>query len=1101
MKPSSVRPLLIASALLIPLSHAQDAPAKIREIEQKVLMKQYQDSVRALAASAGEADGSSPEAVSKYVQWLVKVDSELDADAKASAVGAEDMKESASTLNDMAWRMITSPDAARRHPETSLKLATIALELAGRDNELKSNTLDTRARALFLLGKREEAVAEQERAVAAAAVAKKAAMEARLASYRNNQLPEISSPAGGEQINYRKLNNVPLSKDMQRIARKLEHMIIPSVDFEDAPLEEVVAFLRTKSVELDATEPDPARKGLNIIVRPHAPKPAPDSPAPSPRVKSLHLRNVPIAAVLKYICDMTSMRYKLDDSAVTLASASEANSELYTRSFRVPPEFPSLIASNSPSGADRPIQDLLRDNGILFGEGSSASLPGGGVLLVTNTPNELDKLDQLIMWSIPDPMPAKPVAKTPADPSQRTLYKINNIIIPSVDFDDVSLDEAVEFLRNRSIELDATEPDSMLKGMDFVVRPRAGGPETARIRNLRLRDVSIAQVLNHFCDATASRFKVERSVVTIASKVDIEKEILTRRFKVPVGFASLLLADSGAPADAPRPPFSKLLESNGINFGEGSSVILTSEGLLVVTNTPGELDKLESLILARGGTSSPVDKDAELNVPTEGVTRITRKLREIVIPSIQLENVSLETAVDLLRKKSVEFDAAEPDPSLKGVNLFIRHRPQDPAALPIKSLRLRNVPLGEALKYVCQVTYMRYRADDFAVMLVSQDSVGEELFTRTFSVPPDFTSILQPPSESEVAAADPSGKKPPARFPVQELLKANGILFGEGSSAFLASGGTLIVTNNPMELDKLEQLIQAIGPAPSGQSERPEEESPAMNPEASAPAGEPEGPKMFEAEVSGNVRRILAKLDHIIIPATDFEDAALEDVVAFLRKQSIESDNGELDPSRKGVNFLMRSPAAQTAAPAAAATPGGNPPAVSGTDSSRIKSLHLRNVPLGMVLKTICDAAKMRYRVDDFAITLVPQGSFDKELFTRTYPVPRDFTLKLDQGDEPDAKQPSERPARRSVQQLLDANGIVFDVGCSATQPAVGKLTVTNTALELEKVEMLLEALAVIPLDDREAAELGWAPPAPAPAPVPAPPQDPAHTPATPDAR
>lgn len=1027
MKPSSVRPLLLISALLTPLAHAQDAPATIREIEQKVLLKQYQDSVRALAASADGADGSSPEAISKYVQWLVKVNAELDADAKASAAGAEDMRESASTLNEMAWRMITAPDATGRHPETSLKLATIALELCGSDNELKSNTLDTRARALFLLGRREEAVAQQEQALSAATVAKKAGMEATLTSYQNNQLPEISSPAGGEQINYRKLNSVPLSKDMRRIVDKLDKMILPALDFEDVPLEEVIGILRTKSVELDDAEPDPARKGLNIVVRPPAAKQA---PAASARVKSLHLRNVPFAMVLKYICDVTGMRFKVDDSAVTLVSASEANSELYTRSFRVPPEFPSLIASNSPSGADRPIQDLLEDNGILFGEGSSASLSGAGVLLVTNTPPQLDKLEQLIQLSIPDPTPAKPVAQTPPDPSRRTLDKLNNIIIPSVDFDDVSLDEAVEFIRNRSIELDAAEPDPMRKGMDFVIRPRADGTEPARIKGMRLRNVPVAQALKYICDATASRLKVEGSAVTVVSQADAE-ELLTRRFKVPVDFVSAFLAESGAPADAPRPSISKLFESNGIRFGEGCSVLLTAEGLLLVTNTPGELDKLEMLVLARGGTPSPVAQDAELLVPTEGVTRIKHKLREIVIPSIQLENVSLEAAVDLLRKKSVEFDTAEPISSLKGLNLVVRPRANDPEPLPIKSLRLRNVPLGEALKYVCQLTRMRYKVDDFAVMLASQDSTTEDLFTRSFSVPPDFTSILEPPSGSEEAAADPSGKKPPVRVPVQELLKANGILFREGSSASMASGRTLIVTNTPMELDKLEQLILTITPPP-------------------------EPAKPVVQALSGTAL-LTNKLEKIILPKAEFVDISLEEAVDFLRQSAKELDT-ESDPARKGMNFLIRRP---RIVPGTGGAPQGGAPAPSGV---RIKEIRLRNVPLSVALKYICDATRMRYKVDDFAVTLVPQSEVDNDIFTRVFRVRFELAALVESAKAADAagKDPDAAPQpRQPVVEWLKFHGIHFPEGTSAALGTPGILLVTNNPTELDKIEQLLAAMGM----------------------------------------
>ncbi len=49
-----------------------------------------------------------------------------------------------------------------------------------------------------------------------------------------------------------------------------------------------------------------------------------------------------------------------------------------------------------------------------------------------------------------------------------------------------------------------------------------------------------------------------------------------------------------------------------------------------------------------------------------------------------------------------------------------------------------------------------------------------------------------------------------ARKPIIELLKASGITFPEGTSATLSNNGVLLVTNTPTELDKVEQLVQAI---------------------------------------------------------------------------------------------------------------------------------------------------------------------------------------------------------------------------------------------------------------------------------------------------
>ncbi len=227
---------------------------------------------------------------------------------------------------------------------------------------------------------------------------------------------------------------------------------------------------------------------------------------------------------------------------------------------------------------------------------------------------------------------------------------------------------------------------------------------------------------------------------------------------------------------------------------------------------------------------------------TDGVAYITEKLRRIIIPRIDFEDTTVEEAIDFLRLRSAELDTLELDPDKKGVNFVIR-RPRtnpgggdagglddaagggdllggggDPGALRINELRLRNVPLAVALKYIGDATKLRYKVDDFAVTLVPQTESGEDLFTRTFRVPPDFASMLNSGGDGTASAdVDPfadtggsGGSTLTARPPILDLLKKAGILFSEGSSATLGSSGTLLITNTPSELDKIEQLIETF---------------------------------------------------------------------------------------------------------------------------------------------------------------------------------------------------------------------------------------------------------------------------------------------------
>jgi general secretion pathway protein D len=126
------------------------------------------------------------------------------------------------------------------------------------------------------------------------------------------------------------------------------------------------------------------------------------------------VRNVPLAVALKYICDQTKLRFKVDDFAVTLVPQSESGEEIFRRTFNVSSNFYSSLSSGSAEGDDaaadpfssdkegpkisakKPIMELLKASGIIFSEGTSAVLTNTGVLIVTNTSTELDKVEQLV---------------------------------------------------------------------------------------------------------------------------------------------------------------------------------------------------------------------------------------------------------------------------------------------------------------------------------------------------------------------------------------------------------------------------------------------------------------------------------------------------------------------------------------------------------------------------------------------------------------------------------------------------------------------------------------------------------------------------------
>ncbi len=256
-----------------------------------------------------------------------------------------------------------------------------------------------------------------------------------------------------------------------------------------------------------------------------------------------------------------------------------------------------------------------------------------------------------------------------------------------------------------------------------------------------------------------------------------------------------------------------------------------------------------------------VDKTWELAVPsdapttdnagvidprlTSGSALLMEKLRSIIIPVVEFEDTSVEEAVDFLRNRSRELDTTTTNPADKGINFVVR-KPQpgaaapaaadgagldaapgglavvaDPGAMRVKELRLTNVPVATALKYICDITKLKYKVDDFAVTLVPASEQGEDIVTRSFQVPPDFLDSLSDGGGGAAEpAADPFAASPEAggggsglrpRGNVQDLLKAKGVPFPDRASAnFIAANSTLVVRNTPTNLDLIEQIVDAM---------------------------------------------------------------------------------------------------------------------------------------------------------------------------------------------------------------------------------------------------------------------------------------------------
>jgi len=203
--------------------------------------------------------------------------------------------------------------------------------------------------------------------------------------------------------------------------------------------------------------------------------------------------------------------------------------------------------------------------------------------------------------------------------------KLEEIRLPSINFREATVREALDFVKQRAKALDTTEPDEAKRGINIVLKldPSTQAADTAQRITLAFTDVPLGEALKYIATAAGLKIKVEPyavAVVPINEQTDI---LITKEYKVSPGFISSLPAAGGAaaggaaaapggfgfgggaaaggagaaPATVGKSGAKEFLEANGVTFPPGSSAnYLTSSSKLVVRNTQANLDLIDQLV-------------------------------------------------------------------------------------------------------------------------------------------------------------------------------------------------------------------------------------------------------------------------------------------------------------------------------------------------------------------------------------------------------------------------------------------------------------------------------------------------------------------------
>ena len=202
----------------------------------------------------------------------------------------------------------------------------------------------------------------------------------------------------------------------------------------------------------------------------------------------------------------------------------------------------------------------------------------------------------------------------------------------------------------------------------------------------------------------------------------------------------------------------------------------------------------------------------------------------------------------------------------------------------------------------------------------------------------------------------------------------------------------------------------------------------------------------IEVKGTGSISR---KLEEIRFPQLSFSDESVREAVEKLQKKSRTFDTTESDPTKKGVNIVLKLD------PAREALDGG----------TKI-NLSLNDIPLGEALKYIASAANLKVKIEPYAVAIVPLSEPTETLISKEYKVPPSFISSSSGSTTTSKSIPGQLPTvgKSGAKEFLESQGVTFPTGASATYLASSsKLLVKNTQANLDLIDSLVEVSLATP--------------------------------------
>jgi general secretion pathway protein D len=187
--------------------------------------------------------------------------------------------------------------------------------------------------------------------------------------------------------------------------------------------------------------------------------------------------------------------------------------------------------------------------------------------------------------------------------TQSINRKLDEIIVPRINFTDATVREAVEYLRQRSEALDTEGSETGERGVNIVLKlDQAAASQTVTID---LANLPLREALSYITNLANLKFKVEPYAVLIVPLNEPTDTLITKEYRVPPGFIANTPSTGGSSGDlgaAGRSTAKDFLEAQGVQFPPGASAnFLASSSRLIVRNSQENLDLVDALVESSTG--------------------------------------------------------------------------------------------------------------------------------------------------------------------------------------------------------------------------------------------------------------------------------------------------------------------------------------------------------------------------------------------------------------------------------------------------------------------------------------------------------------------